>query len=133
MKRKYWFGLAGALALGVVVLAIVARADSYTFLGSLATVDNTTENSPALAVGGFSLPRGVFLISHGTLTETNALRINIQVSLDGSNFITAATWWPARTNAWSVNFSPNYAAQTIWLRAQAVTTNAVQVGANYLY
>jgi hypothetical protein len=120
----------GAIALAACFLA---RADSYTFLGTLITVNNTTSNSAALAAGSFSMPSGVFLIQNAGLTATNALRVNIQVSVDNTNFVTVATYWPGATNATTERYSPSYSAQTIYLRAQAVTTNSVSVGLSYQY
>lgn len=124
-----------AITTGAIALAVcfTARADSYTFLGTLITVNNTTSNSAALAAGSFSMPAGAFLIQNAGLTATNALRVNLQVSVDNTNFVTVATYWPAATNATTERYSPSYSAQTIYLRAQAVTTNSVSVGLSYQY
>ena len=116
-----------------LLIAAAAQADSYMFMGSLVTVNNATSNSTALAVGTFSVPQGRFYIQNGGLTATNALRVNVQVSVDNTNFVTVATYWPSVTNAVTDSFSPAYSPQTIYLRAQAVTTNSVQVGENYQY
>jgi len=125
--------LVALVAVVACLLGGVARADSYVFLGSLVSVSNTTSNSAALAVGSFAVPQGRFFVSNGGLTATNALHVNVQVSVDGTNFVTVATYWPSSTNAVTDSFSPGYAAQTIYLRTQAVTTNAVSVGTTYQY
>ena len=131
MKKMKWaVAVAGLVLVAGVVLV---RASSYTFIGALATVNNTTTNSTALAVGTFNMPVGTFLIQNGGLSSTNALLVNVQVSVDGTNFLTVATYRPTVTNAVTDTYVPSYSAQTIYIRAQAITTNSVQVGGMYLY
>lgn len=120
------------LAAGVLAAASL-RAGSHTFLGTLVTVDNTTSNSVGFAAGSCRLPAGSFLVQNGGLTETNALVVNIQASIDNTNWLTVATYYPAATNATTEVYAPSYSAQTIYLRAQAVTTNSVDVGLSYQY
>lgn len=128
---KLFYGL--GLAAAIVAVVIGARAASYTFLGSMVEVDDTTSNSVALAAGTFTMPSGYFLIQNGGLTATNMLHVNIQVSIDGTNFVTVATYWPSATNATTERFVPSYSLQTLYLRAQAVTSNTVTVGTSYQY
>lgn len=122
-----------AVVAALVAMCLVARGGSQTFLGTLITVDNTTSNSASLAAGSFSMPSGYFLIQNGGLTATNALRVNVQVSVDNTNFLTVATYYPSVTNAATDRYSPAYSAQTIYMRVQAVTTNSVEVGTSYQY
>lgn len=135
MKTRRIVAATGALAVIAVLIGLAGgvRAGSQTFLGTLITVDNTTSNSTALAAGTFAMPAGYFLIQNAGLTETNALRVNVQVSVDNTNFLTVATYYPAATNAATERYSPSYSAQTIYIRAQAVTTNSVNVGVSYQY
>ena len=125
------------IAFGLVVVIVgsiwLARATSYTFLGSLVPVNNTTSNSASLLIGTFNMPAGTFLIQNGGLTATNALRVNVQLSVDNTNWLTVSTYWPSATNATTETYIPSYAAQSIYIRAQAVTTNSVNVGGTYLY
>jgi hypothetical protein len=124
-----WCGVMVAMAvLGSVLLA---RATLYTLMGSLVTVNNATSNTVSVAVGTFTLPYGTVYIQNGGLTATNALQVNIQASMDNTNFVTVATYWPSRTNATTETFVPSYGVQTIYLRGQVITTNSVQVGGTY--
>lgn len=130
---KYKTLTAMAVLLAILAVTWASRAGNYTFLGSMVTVNNTTSNSTALAVGTLSVPEGRFLIQNGGLTATNALRVNVQISIDNTNFLTVATYWPSVTNAATDVYMPSYSAQTVYIRAQAVTTNSVQVGTSYQY
>lgn len=119
------------IAVALVTLIVLAsRAANTTLLGSMASVDGTS-NSVATAIGTVAYPRGTFLIQHGGLASTNALLVHVQMSLDNTNFVTVATYGPSATNATTETFSPAYSAATVYMRVQAVTTNAVDVGTTY--
>jgi hypothetical protein len=111
--------------------AVSARAGSTTLIGSLVTV-NGTSNSVSVAAGSFALPSGYFFIQNGGLASTQALTVNIQASMDNTNFVTVAVYTPSATNATTDRFTPSYAVQTIYFRAQAVTTNAVGLGGTFV-
>ena len=128
MKKKLLIGVAVVLCLAA---AFWAGASSYTFIGSLQTVNNTTSNSTGLAVGSVS-GSGTFWIQNAGLTATNAMKVNVQISADNTNFITVATYWPAATNATVESFYPTFTQPLYW-RAQVVTTNSVQVGVVYSF
>jgi hypothetical protein len=97
----------------------------------LQTVNNTTSNSTGLAVGTYS-GSGTFYIQNAGLTATNALKVNVQISADNTNFLTVATYWPAATNATVESYYPSFSAP-LYVRAQVVTTNSVSVGVVYTY
>ena len=130
MKKIIKFAAVAAVA-ATLFGFLAVKATTYTLVGSMVTVDNTTSNTAAITLGTFAYPRGTFYIQNGGLTATGALVINIQASVDDTNFITIATYRPAATNATTETYSPAYAAQTIYLRASVVTTNSVQVGGVY--
>lgn len=118
------------LALLFVVAVFLVHAATTTMIGSMTTVNGTT-NTAAVSLGNIYPPRGVFYIQNGGLASTNALLINVQLSIDGTNFYTVATYYPSVTNATTDAYAPTYSALPVYMRAQVVTTNAVQVGGIY--
>lgn len=117
------------IVVGMLLVWCVARAaSSYLFIGDLVTVNNTTNNTAAISLGTYSPFRPVFYVQNAGLTATNALRVNVQLSIDATNWLTLATYWPAATNATNEAFSPTL-SPTFYLRSQVITTNSVQVGA----
>lgn len=117
------------LIVGLLLAWCVARAaSSYLFIGDLVTVNNTTNSTAAVNVGTFSPVRPTFYFQNAGLTATNALRVDVQLSLDATNWMTLATYHPAGTNATNEAFSPAMVT-TLYMRSQVVTTNSVQVGA----
>jgi hypothetical protein len=93
----------------------------------MVTVNGTT-NSPSAVACYVSIPPGSYDIQDGGMAATQALVINVQISVDNTNFLTVATWTPPTTNATSWKFNPSYATQPIYLRSQIVTTGAIPVG-----
>jgi len=129
MKKQ--LSIIGGLVVLCLAMVMVGRASSYTFLGTLATVNNTTSNSTGLAISTLS-GSGSIYVQNGGLTATNALRVNVQLSVDNTNFVTVATYWPAATNATTELYYPSFSTP-LYLRTQAVTTNNVTVGVVYQY
>ena len=119
------------LVLIVIGIVLTVKAATYVIVGSLTTVNNTTNNTASIGVGTFYYPRGTFYITNTGTTSTQALTINIQASIDNSNFVTVATYNPSVTNAVQDTWQPNYAAQSIYFRAQVITTNSVTLGGVY--
>lgn len=111
---------------------LLARAGSTILLGSMVTVNNTITNSAGIVIGNFSVPAGRFLIQNGGLSNTNALTVNVQLSLDDVNFTTVASYQPSVTNAVTDVFNPSFSPQNIYMRLQTVTTNSVQVGETFV-
>jgi len=100
----------------------------------LQAVISTTNNGTAFSVANVVIPPRVFLIQHTGITGqvssvsgTNSLKVNVQWSVDGSNWATLRTYIPVRTNATSDTFAPDLTQLTLYLRVQAVTTNTVSV------
>lgn len=116
------------LLLFLLVSSIVAYAGSAILIGSMVTVNGTT-NSAGVQVSGYTLPGGYFMIQNGGLTATNSLSGNVQISFDNTNFYSVSTYWPSKTNATTEIYSPNISSVPVYIRLQIVTTNAVQVGA----
>lgn len=110
--------------------ASLAPAGQTFLIGSPAIV-NGTSNTPSINAGTASLPRGNFIFQNGGLASTNALLVNVQVSIDNTNFVTIGTYIPTVTNAVSDSYTPGYTNQTIYVRAQIITTNSVSISGNY--
>ena len=113
------------------LLCLQARAASTIVFGSMTAV-NGTSNTVGFVAGNVSLPGGYFIIQNGGQTTTNELTINIQASLDNTNFVTVQTFSFATTNSQSGSFFPAYALQPIYFRGQAVATNSVNVGGTFI-
>ncbi len=121
------------IAIGFFVLflfALGAMAGNNTLIGSMQNV-NGTANSTGLVAGTVNVPRGTFLISNGGLTQTNALLVNVQYSLDNTNWLTMATYGPSSTNSTTDTFIPAISPPNIYMRVQVVTTNSVSMGIIY--
>ena len=118
----------------LLVLAVVvvwnARAGSTLILGSMTTVNGTT-NTAGTLIGSVYPPRGTFSIQNGGLSSTNELTVNVQLSIDGTNYFTVGTYIPSATNATTEAYTPTFTGVSIYMRAQVVTTGAVQVGGVY--
>ena len=117
------------LAAFIVICATgLLLAGTSQFVGGLITVNNTTNVTGATAFGAFKcFPPASFAITNSGLTATNALRVNGQFSLDGSNWTTVVTYWPSATNATNEAWYPAAAAQTAYWRLQTITTNSVDL------
>lgn len=104
---------------------------------NLQVVATATSNGTAFAVLNVAMPPRVFLIQHAGITGqvssvigTNSLKVNVQWSTDATNWTTLRTYTPAVTNAVVETYAPDLSTLTLYLRAQAVTTNTVTVGVN---
>lgn len=117
-------------AILVCILCFVAGLSfaSSVLIGSLTTVNNTTANSASSQIGSFLASPGTFSITNNGLSATSALTVNLQWSIDNSNWTNVATFNPPSTNAATYQWAPQVSAQPFWQRIQVVTTNNVQVG-----
>ena len=90
----------------------------------------TTNNGNSIQVGGVYVPAKKLLIQNSGLSggTTNSLTVNEQISFDGVNWTTVATYNPAVTNLGVDTFSPVLSSQTIFMRAQIITTTNFSVG-----
>jgi hypothetical protein len=131
---RFFFRSICAVGIGLVaVLAPVrpAAGGTTTLMGSMVSCPAGTNNSVSAVAGSFLPPGGYFLIQNGGLASTNALVVNIQASIDNTNFVTIAVYTPSKTNATTDVFAPSYSSVPIYFRAQAVTTNTVLLGGSF--
>jgi hypothetical protein len=128
---KPWRAIAAGFMMGALVV-LVARATPFVMVGNLVTVSGTND-FPIVTAGVFNPVRGAYSFLHDGLTSTQALAGYLQLTVDGSNFITLATYTPSATNAITNGlsgevFSPALSAVTYSYRLRIVTTNSLQVG-----
>ena len=119
-----------AIILAVFTAASAHAALTSTNLFTFAPVNGTT-NGNNFSLAGVYLPQRSYLIQNGGTTNaagTNAWSVAIQISLDGTNFTTVATYRPSTTNAAMDVYTPSLSSQTITARAQIITTNPISVG-----
>lgn len=98
-----------------------------TLIGSLQAVNGTT-NSGTISLTTAPIQAQSLGVQTGGLASTNALTLYGQVSLDGTNFVTIATYHPTGTNAGSATWSTSFTNLTMYARVQVVSTNAITVG-----
>lgn len=124
------------ICLGLLLFSFSATAVlTGTNALDLQVVATTTNSGTAFAVVNVAVPQRVFLMQHTGITGqvnsvsgTNSLKVNVQMSFDGSNWTTFATYIPARTNATMDSYAPNFSQASAFMRVQAITTNTVTVG-----
>ena len=110
----------------ILLLAVALNASTLWF-GTYITVNNTTSYSGTNALATPTLTPGNVQISDQGLTALPALAVNLQFSLDQTNWLTVAGWTPTATNAGTYPWSPGALTPTIYQRFQIVTTNSVNV------
>lgn len=121
----------------LVAANLAAIAAPTTIIGSLITV-NGTSNSTVVALPAQSVQFQVLNLQNGGLADTNACTLNVQVATgnaDGTTnaFQTISVYKFPTTNATTVSYYTPTTNITFYLRVQAVTTNAVQLGGSYGY
>jgi hypothetical protein len=102
----------------------------------LASVASTTANGTAFQIVNVNVPQRYFFIqnngisgqTNATGTGTNSLAVAVQMSFDGTNWSTIATYKPSRTNAAVDTFSPSFSQLNAYMRVQVTTTNTITVG-----
>jgi hypothetical protein len=132
-RSQVWAGIA-VLVVGMVI-GVGLRAlgggqlGGQSLLGGLIPLNGTT-NGPSTVYGNFAFSKTLFIANDGGLSNVQAFSVNVQASLDGSNFVTVGTYTPGGTAATNETFRvityPN-----IFFRAQAVTTNSYGVGVTF--
>lgn len=110
--------------------SITASAAPTILIGSLVTV-NGTSNSQSVALSPATVSFSTFSFQNGGLTSTNAVTLNIQMSTDNTNFNTIGTYTFAQTNSGAYSYYQTPTNIPVYLRVQAVTTNATQLGGTY--
>ena len=63
-----------------------------------------------------------------TVATTNQLIVNLQISVDGTNFLTVFTYQPSITNAQTDTYNTSSTNFAVYARAQIVTTTNTSVG-----
>jgi hypothetical protein len=119
------------LAIAALLSALSSEAAPVTLIGTLVTVNNTTSNSTAISVSPHPVYLSNFGFANNGLTDTNALQMNVQLSLDGTNFVTISSWKSSVTNAGAYGYTVTPTNWPVYMRVQSVTTNNVSVGATY--
>ena len=126
MKRISLF----AICFGM--LALVAGATIYPFFGGLTAV-NGTAVTPSYYIGMVYPPAGIATIQNGGVVGTNAFVVNIQLSIDNTNFFTVKTYGPGTNSiaSYSTNTAESFPTATtglpIYIRGQAVTLGGTNV------
>ena len=90
--------------------------------GGAANVNGTTNGAPFVTSASRPIS-GTVTVTHGALTSTNQLAINVQFTADGSNYVTLQTWTTTNLSAMQETFSTSAAILTNMIRLQTVTTS----------
>lgn len=114
------------LLIGIEAQAGLVSSNLFT----LGTINNTTSNGVSVVLGSAYLQPATFFIQSTGLSNTNAMQVNIQLGLDGTNFSTVLSYKSSSTNAAIDAVTLTNSAITIYVRAQFVTTNSVVAGAS---
>jgi hypothetical protein len=115
----------------VVGLALATWASTFTSVGTLTAVNNTTSNGSAFTsttLGG----SGTLTVQNSGAATNTTFMVYDQISLDGTNYTTVGTNQVAVNAGSTTNFYPSFLAP-VYRRAQIVTTNSVNVSATYQY
>jgi hypothetical protein len=121
----------GGVVLAVLFVCSVALAATFTSVGTLTAVNNTTSNGASFTATTLSGSGALTVQNSGAATNTTFL-VYDQISLDGTNFMTVGTNMVSVNAGASTNFYPAFATP-VYRRAQIVTTNSVNVSATYQY
>lgn len=131
--RKFILPILTLLALVMIVL--VVKAAPQQFIGSLTTV-NTTTNYTATGVAAFTSNPTLqqATVTHTALTNLTSLSVDIFVNVRGdvtNGMIKVGTWTPSNTNACTevVNLSQFFATNYVFFGVG--TTNNVGIGGTY--
>lgn len=119
------------LIASIITICTIAQAAPEILLGSLVSVNNTTSNSQVVALSPLQINFQQFNFQNGGLSNTNACSLKVQISTDGTNFITTSTYLFPQTNSGGYTY---YAPSTniqVYVRVQATTTNNVLLGGSY--
>jgi hypothetical protein len=118
-----------AIVIAVAFCATIQAAPQI-LLGSLVSV-NGTSNSQVVALSPLQVSFQVFNFQNGGLTDTNAAALKVQISTDGTNYTTSSTYLFPQTNSGGYTYYAPSTNVQVYLRVQAVTTNAVLLGGSY--
>ena len=131
--RKFILPILTLLALAMIIL--VVNAAPQQFIGSLTTV-NTTTNYTATGVAAFAsnpyLQQGT--VTHTQLTNLTSLSIDVFVNVRGdttNGMIKVGTWTPSSTNAGTELVNLSQFVVTNYVFFGVGTTNNVGIGGTY--
>lgn len=124
----------------ILILLAAFSIQAATNLLSLTYV-NGTNNGTAYYASNIFVPKQRFILQSLGITNlgyagspstngiTNTIKVNIQLSVDGSNtnWVTLTTWSPNTTNAEVGNLDDDFDRIALPIRAQVITTNALGV------
>ena len=118
--------------LTIITLAtcIAVNAAPTLLIGNLVSV-NGTSNSAVVNLPNQTVNFQVFTFSNGGLTSTNDVALNVQLSTDGTNYNTVSVYKFTTTNAGAISYFAPSTNINVYLRVQAVTTNATLLGGSY--
>ena len=116
------------LALLLLITVALTAWSSTLWEGSLTTVNNTTVLTSSNTVAAVSIQGGNYVISYSGMNVGSNLTVNLQQSLDGTNFGTVASWTPSATNASTVPWTVGGLQLNVWQRFQIVTVGSIGVG-----
>jgi hypothetical protein len=118
------------------VLTLVGHAAAqitYSNLLTYTAINAATNNGSAVIIGAARITMPHYAVQNGGLTATNALVSYVQISLDGTNFMTISTNWPTITNAGIATITVRAQSLNVYSRIVHVTTNNVSVGASVTF
>ena len=118
------------LIASIITICTIAQAAPQILLGSLVSV-NGTSNSQVVAMSPLQVNFQVFNFQNGGLSNTNAAALKVQISTDGTNYSTTSTYFFPETNSGGYTYYALSTNLSVYLRVQAVTTNAVLLGGSY--
>jgi len=118
------------IATALLTSALAANAAPTMLLGNLVSV-NGTSNSAVVNMPNQTVSFQPFSFQNGGLTSTNDVTLHVQLSTDGTNYNTVNSYKFTTTNAASVNYFAPSTNITVYMRVQAVTTNATLLGGSY--
>ena len=118
------------LIASIITICTIAQAAPQILLGSLVSV-NGTSNSQVVAMSPLQVNFQVFNFQNGGLSNTNAAALKVQISTDGTNYSTTSTYFFPETNSGGYTYYAPSTNLSVYLRVQAVTTNAVLLGGSY--
>jgi hypothetical protein len=129
MKKNLLIVAAG---LAVLALVMLAHATPTILAGAPANVTGTvgspvTSNFPVIAAFTFPPSLQQYYITHGALTATTDIKVNVQLYMFGqvsNTAVTAFTWYPTTTNAATEYIFAGQVGATNYTYPQVTTTNS---------
>jgi len=122
------------LILAAILILCQAAQATPTPLVSV-TISNATVTVPNMPASSYTQPLQNGSITHGALTSTNALSVNVYSTYSSSttnNRVFLGTWYPSTTNAATETIiGTSFTNPVTYLSFDLITTNAVSVSGSY--